>query len=101
MAGVVKSTVEAHGRIDILLNAVGGSTIIAKPAATVDELTLKEWQQLLDFNLTGTFLFLNAVVPVMKRQRAGKIVSISSIAGRGRSPSSSPPTPRPRAASSR
>ena len=55
----------------------------------MDELTLKEWQQLLDFNLTGTFLFLNAVVPVMKRQRSGKIVCISSIAGRGRSPSSS------------
>jgi NAD(P)-dependent dehydrogenase (short-subunit alcohol dehydrogenase family) len=87
--GVVKSTVEAHGRIDILLPAVGGSTIIGKPAAGVDELTQQEWQQLLDFNLTGTFLFLNAVVPVMKRQRSGKIVCISSIAGRGRSPSSS------------
>ena len=36
----------------------------------MDELTLSEWQQLLDFNLTGTFLFINAVVPVMKRQRS-------------------------------
>src|SRR4029434_7344086 len=79
VADVVRSTVEAHGRIDSLLNAVGGSTIIGKPAATVDELSLKEWQQLLDFNLTGTFLFLNAVVPVMKRQRSGKIASSSCI----------------------
>jgi len=86
---VVRRTVDAHGRIDILVNAVGGSTIIGKPAAAVEDLTLAEWQQLLHFNLTGTFLFTHAVVPVMKRQRAGKIVNISSIAGRGKSPTSS------------
>jgi len=86
---VVRRTADAHGRIDILVNAVGGSTIIGKPAATVDDLTLAEWQQLLHFNLTGTFLFTHAVVPIMKRQRAGKIVNISSIAGRGRSATSS------------
>jgi NAD(P)-dependent dehydrogenase (short-subunit alcohol dehydrogenase family) len=86
---VVRRTVAAHRRIDILLNAVGGSTIIGKPAAAVEELSLAEWKELLDFNLTGTFLFLHAVVPVMKRQGAGKIVNISSIAGRGLSPSSS------------
>jgi NAD(P)-dependent dehydrogenase (short-subunit alcohol dehydrogenase family) len=86
---VVQQTVDAHGRIDILVNAVGGSTIIAKSGATVDELTLEEWQRLLDFNLTGTFLFCHTVIPVMKRQRHGKIVNISSIAGRGLSESSS------------
>jgi NAD(P)-dependent dehydrogenase (short-subunit alcohol dehydrogenase family) len=86
---VVRRTVDAHGRIDVLVNAVGGSTIIGKPAAAVEDLTLAEWQQLLHFNLTGTFLFTHAVVPVMKRQRSGKIVNISSIAGRGKSPTSS------------
>ncbi len=85
----VRRTVDTHGRIDILVNAVGGSTIIGKPAAPLEELTLAEWQQLLHFNLTGTFLFCHTVVPVMKRQRAGKIVNISSIAGRGKSASSS------------
>ena len=86
---LVADVVREFGRIDILVNAVGGSTIIGKPAAAIEELSFTEWQQLLDFNLTGTFLFLHAVVPVMKRQRAGKIVNISSIAGRGLSPSSS------------
>lgn len=86
---VVKAVAAEHGRIDILVNAVGGSTVIARAAATVDELTLAEWQRLLAFNLDGTFLFCHAVVPVMKRQRAGKIVNISSIAGRGLSESSS------------
>jgi NAD(P)-dependent dehydrogenase (short-subunit alcohol dehydrogenase family) len=89
VVGAVKRIVDEHGRIDILVNAVGGSTIIPKPAAHVDELTLDEWQRMLHFNLTGTFLFCNAVAPVMKRQRAGKIVNISSIAGRGVSPTSS------------
>jgi NAD(P)-dependent dehydrogenase (short-subunit alcohol dehydrogenase family) len=86
---VVEDTVGDLGRIDILVNAVGGSTIIGRPAATVDELTFDDWQRLIAFNLDGTFLFCNAVVPVMKRQRSGKIVNIASIAGRGISPSSS------------
>lgn len=89
VAATVKRVVDEHGRIDILVNAVGGSTILTKPAAHVDELTLDDWQRMLHFNLTGTFLFCNAVAPVMKRQRGGKIVNLSSIAGRGLSPSSS------------
>src|SRR5256712_10570652 len=89
VAGVVRRVSDEHGRIDILVNAVGGSTIIPKPAGAVDELTLDEWQRMLHFNLTGTFLFCNAVAPVMKQQRSGKIVNLSSIAGRGLSPTSS------------
>src|SRR2546426_107833 len=86
---VVDGVVREFGRVDILVNAVGGSTIIARPAALVDELTLAEWQRLITFNLDGTFLFCHTVGPVMKRQRGGKIVNISSIAGRGLSASSS------------
>src|SRR5712691_4664811 len=89
VARVVQQTIAACGRIDILVNAVGGSTIIPNSGATVDALTLDEWQHLLTFNLNGTFLFCNAVAPIMKSQRSGKIVNISSIAGRGLSQSSS------------
>jgi NAD(P)-dependent dehydrogenase (short-subunit alcohol dehydrogenase family) len=89
VAGAVDAIVRAHGRIDILVNAVGGSTIIERASAAADELTLAEWHRVITFNLDGTFLFCNAVVPVMKGQRAGKIVNISSIAGRGLSASSS------------
>ncbi|HEX3860350.1 MAG TPA: SDR family NAD(P)-dependent oxidoreductase [Stellaceae bacterium] len=77
------------GRIDILVNAVGGSTIVAKPGGTIEELDFADWQKLIDFNLSGTFLFTHAVVPVMKAQQSGKIVNLSSIAGRGLSISSS------------
>jgi len=86
---LVEGVVRELGRIDILVNAVGGSTIIQRPAATVDELTPAEWQRLIAFNLDATFLLCHTVAPVMKRQRSGKIVNISSIAGRGLSASSS------------
>jgi len=82
---VVESTANEFGRIDILVNAVGGSTIIAKPSANVEEHSLDDWQRIINFNLNGTFLFTHAVVPVMKHQRSGKIVNLASIAGRGRS----------------
>ena len=86
---VVDVVVRDHGRIDILVNAVGGSTVVPRPAATVDELPFGDWQKLLTFNLDGTFLFSHAVAPVMKRQGGGKIVNLASVAGRGISDSSS------------
>ena len=85
---VVEDAAKNYG-IDILVNAVGGSTIIARPAATVDELSLDDWQRIIAFNLQATFLFCHAVVPVMKQQKSGKIVNLASIAGRGLSVSSS------------
>lgn len=86
---LVAEVADAYGRIDILVNAVGGSTIVAKPAGTVDELSFEDWQRLIDFNLSATFLFCHAVVPVMKRAGRGRIVNLSSIAGRGLSIASS------------
>ncbi len=86
---IVADAAKRFGRIDILMNGVGGSTIIAKPAAETEELTLADWQAVVDFNLNGTFLFSHAVIPIMKRQKSGKIVNIASIAGRGRSVASS------------
>ena len=85
----VASVEKEFGAVDILVNAVGGSTIIANSGAPVDELTFEEWQRLIAFNLNGTFLFTHAVVPSMKRRRHGKIVNLASIAGRGLSPTSS------------
>jgi NAD(P)-dependent dehydrogenase (short-subunit alcohol dehydrogenase family) len=80
---------DEFGAVDILVNAVGGSTIIAHPGASLDQLTLDDWRRLIEFNLDGTFLCCHAAIPVMKRQGRGKIVNLSSIAGRGLSVSSS------------
>jgi NAD(P)-dependent dehydrogenase (short-subunit alcohol dehydrogenase family) len=85
----VASVEKEFGAVDILVNAVGGSTIIANSGANVDELTFEEWQRLIAFNLNGTFLLTHAVVPIMRRRRHGKIVNLASIAGRGLSESSS------------
>src|SRR2546427_3094576 len=76
---VVDGMVRAHGRIDILVNAVGGSTIIARPAATVDELTLAEWQRLIAFHLDATLPFCHPAAPVIKRQPPRQVGNISSI----------------------
>ena len=89
VAEAVAWTAATFGTIDILVNAVGGSTVIARPAATMEQLSLADWQKLIAFNLDGTFLFCHEVIPVMKRQRHGKIVNLASIAGRGLSVSSS------------
>jgi NAD(P)-dependent dehydrogenase (short-subunit alcohol dehydrogenase family) len=85
----VASVLQEFGTVDILVNAVGGSTIIPKPGAPVEELRFADWQKLIDFNLSGTFLFTHEVVPAMKEQRRGAIVNLASIAGRGLSISSS------------
>ena len=86
---LVADVVRQHGTIDILVNAVGGSTVIANPQATTEQLGFADWQKLIAFNLDGTFLVTHAVIPVMKRQRSGKIVNLASIAGRGLSHNSS------------
>jgi len=86
---LVADVVNRHGAIDILVNAVGGSTVIANPQATTEQMSFADWQKLIAFNLDGTFLVTHAVIPVMKRQRRGKIVNLASIAGRGLSQNSS------------
>lgn len=86
---LIDEVARTHGSIDILVNAVGGSTVIDRPTATTEQLTFAEWQKLIAFNLDATFLCTHAVIPVMKRQRSGKIVNLASIAGRGLSFNSS------------
>jgi NAD(P)-dependent dehydrogenase (short-subunit alcohol dehydrogenase family) len=80
---LVDAVIERFGRIDVLVNAVGGSTVIANSGATVEQMTLDEWERVLAVNLRGTFLCSHAVIPHMKRRRAGTIVNLSSIVARG------------------
>ncbi|MCU1376543.1 MAG: hypothetical protein JWO68_3829 [Actinomycetia bacterium] len=74
---LIHETVERHGRVDALVNVVGGS----RPGKTAVELTLAEWNELLALNLTSTFLMSRAVLPHMERAGAGTIVNVSSGAG--------------------
>lgn len=73
----VRQTVDKFKRIDVLLNIAGISR-----HKKLEEMTMELWQQVIDVDLTGVFLCCKAVAPVMKAQKRGKIVSISSLSGR-------------------
>jgi len=83
-ARVAQATLDAFGRIDILVSTVGGSGILKNMNATLEELTAQDWIRVTEFNLLPCFLFCKAVVPAMKRQGAGRIVLVSSHAATGR-----------------
>ncbi len=78
---VVDATVKEFGRLDILFNNAGTAW-----GASVEEMTLEQWNKVIDTNLTGTFLFSQAAGRIMIPQRSGKIVNISSVAGLRGSP---------------
>lgn len=63
-----------HGRIDALVNVAGGSVY----RHALEEFPLEHWHAVIDANLTSTFLCCRAVTPVMKHQKSGAIVNISS-----------------------
>lgn len=69
---------DRHGRIDALVNNAGGGTAGRPPAA--DELPDSEWVDTIDLNLTSVYRYCRAVMPIMKTQRRGTIVNISSVA---------------------
>jgi 3-oxoacyl-[acyl-carrier protein] reductase len=68
------------GGVDILVNCAGG--VVGQVGHPVEEVTEEDWRAVVDANLTSTFLCTRAVVPGMKERRWGRIVNISSGAGR-------------------
>jgi NAD(P)-dependent dehydrogenase (short-subunit alcohol dehydrogenase family) len=73
----VKRTLDRFGRIDILVN----NAAVARGTRFPD-LSPEEWRQTVDVNLTVPFLLTKAVLPTMSAQNYGRIVNISSTAGR-------------------
>ena len=84
----VRATVDhllhTHGRIDILVNNAGLQYV-----APIENYPLEKWQLLLNVMLTGPFLFTKAVLPIMRQQRWGRIINISSINGKRGEPGKS------------
>jgi NAD(P)-dependent dehydrogenase (short-subunit alcohol dehydrogenase family) len=74
---IVRRTLERFGRVDILVN----NAALARSTRFPD-LSADEWRQALEVNMTAPFLLTKAVLPAMKAQRYGRIVNISSSAGR-------------------
>jgi NAD(P)-dependent dehydrogenase (short-subunit alcohol dehydrogenase family) len=75
---LMDGVIARSGRIDVLVNNAG--TILRKP--TLDS-TVAEWRDVIDVNLTGTYLCAVAAGRQMVRARSGKIVNIASVAGAG------------------
>ncbi|KQY36804.1 MULTISPECIES: glucose 1-dehydrogenase [Nocardia] len=80
-AGAVAAAVEEFGGLHVLVNNAG----IVNGNLLVD-FALDEWQRIIDINLTGTFLGMQAAVPAMKAAGGGSIVNISSVEGMRGSP---------------
>jgi 3-oxoacyl-[acyl-carrier protein] reductase len=73
---ILRQTQSHYGRIDILVNNAG---IAAYKA--IEKTSGKEWDDIVNTNLKGTFLFMREVVPMMKKWRKGIIINVSSLLG--------------------
>ncbi len=79
----VAATMSQWGRLDILVAAAG-----IYSGAPLPDVSLRQWQRLIDINLTGVFLCNQAVAPILMAQRRGSIINISSMAGKTSWPAS-------------
>ncbi len=77
---LVDAVVARYGSVDVLVNNAG-----VLRGTRVADITEAEWDLVLDVNLKGTFLCAQAVLPTMKRKKAGKIVNVASLAGKATS----------------
>ncbi|MBO8157705.1 MAG: SDR family oxidoreductase [Bacillaceae bacterium] len=74
---VVEATRSAYGTVDILVNNAGIGLFKA-----VEDVTVEEWRKLFEVNVQGVFLCTKKVLPIMKKQRFGTIITVSSDVGR-------------------
>jgi NAD(P)-dependent dehydrogenase (short-subunit alcohol dehydrogenase family) len=76
VSAVIQDAVHTFGSVDILVNNAGTSW-----GAMPEEMTLEQWQKVIDTNLTGSFLFAQGCGRQMLKQGSGSIINIASIAG--------------------
>jgi 3-oxoacyl-[acyl-carrier protein] reductase len=74
---IVNKTMQHFGRVDILVNNAAHAKSTRFP-----NLSVEEWRLALEVNMTAPFLLIKAALPIMKAQKYGRIVNVSSSAGR-------------------
>lgn len=84
--GMVEETVRRFGRLDGLVNTVGGSSGHGvRGARTIEELEIADWDRTMELNLKSVFLCCRAAIPALRSAGGGRIVNTSSVAGRSQS----------------
>ncbi|MDN7228355.1 SDR family NAD(P)-dependent oxidoreductase [Planococcus liqunii] len=83
IASVIRQVIKKFGKIDILVNVAGG--VAGQVHQPIEKVADDDWQKVIDINLKSTFFMVRAVVPHMKAAGYGRIVNISSGAGRSSS----------------
>jgi NAD(P)-dependent dehydrogenase (short-subunit alcohol dehydrogenase family) len=83
-------TKETYGRLDLLFNNAG----VGAPPINLEELTVEQWKNVVDINLTGVFLCTQEAIRIMKNQqpRGGRIINNGSISAHAPRPNSAPYT---------
>lgn len=74
---VVNEIIAHHGRLDILVTVAGVVSV-----GSAEKLREQEWDRVIDINLKGTFLCCQAVIPIMKQQQFGRIITFGSVLGK-------------------
>jgi len=83
---IVKEAINKFNKIDILINNVGGGT----DKHRIEDITEDEWNQTIDFNLNTSYAMCRNVLPGMRANQYGRIINVSSVAGRFRGRLSGP-----------
>ena len=74
---LVDATLDGYGRVDIVVNSAG----VVDESAALHELNLADWDRVMATNLRGVMLVMRTVLPIMRDQRSGHIINISSESG--------------------
>jgi len=81
LADAVRAIVRDHGRIDVLVNNAGFSS-----AGFAEDVSLPELRQQMETNFFGNVAMTKAVLPVMRKQRSGHVIQVTSVGGRMSAP---------------